>query len=179
MGANPRAGGDVSSDRRRAPTRTLEFASAASTTLADLATWRPVEEGVGEFLDPSLRSRSRRGRPSRRPRRPTRASVRSMIGVRHSSGRGSHPAAREEVAVTLEHLVVYGGIVVGIWLIGIVTLLATARQRRSVLHLDMQSRTRRTQESGTRGSAVRGWVAPTTPSGTADQSLATAGQRNC
>jgi hypothetical protein len=72
--------------------------------------------------------------------------------------------------MTLEHLVVYGGIVVGCWLIGIVTFLAFARQHRPVLRLDMQSRPR---ESATRGSAVRGWVTPTAPMGTADQGLAT------
>ena len=38
--------------------------------------------------------------------------------------------------MTLENLVVYGGIVLGIWLIGIVTILVADRRRRPVLQLD-------------------------------------------
>ena len=40
--------------------------------------------------------------------------------------------------MTLENLVVYGGIVLGFWLITIVTFLATAPQHRAGLHLDEQ-----------------------------------------
>ncbi|HET6438547.1 MAG TPA: hypothetical protein VFG59_10830 [Anaeromyxobacter sp.] len=40
--------------------------------------------------------------------------------------------------MTLENLVVYGGIVLGIWLIGVLTSLATAHGHRPVLRLGMR-----------------------------------------
>ncbi len=54
--------------------------------------------------------------------------------------------------MTLEHLVVYGGIVVGIWLIGIVTFLATAQRRGPALHLDARRDAARTRNAPERGS---------------------------
>jgi hypothetical protein len=54
--------------------------------------------------------------------------------------------------MTLEHLVVYGGIVVGIWLIGIVASLARARKHRSALHLDMRHGAPRTRHAPERRS---------------------------
>ncbi len=54
--------------------------------------------------------------------------------------------------MTLEHLVVYGGIVVGIWLIGIITFLATAQRHGPALHLGVRRGAATTRYAPERGS---------------------------
>ena len=48
--------------------------------------------------------------------------------------------------MTLEHLVVYGGIILGIWLVGVLTLLIAPHQHRSVLHDDARRGAQRIEE---------------------------------
>jgi len=54
--------------------------------------------------------------------------------------------------MTLENLVVYGGIVLGFWLIAIVTFLAAAPQHRSGLRLDERRGAHETRYVLERGS---------------------------
>jgi len=53
--------------------------------------------------------------------------------------------------MTLENLVVYGGIVLGFWLIAVLTFLATGYNHRAVLRLEA-----RRGSQGTRGAPERG-----------------------
>ncbi len=71
--------------------------------------------------------------------------------------------------MTLEHVVVYGGIVVGIWLIGIITFLAAGQRHGPVLHLDVRRGAARTRA---RPSVAPGQVASATRPGTAREGLA-------
>jgi len=73
--------------------------------------------------------------------------------------------------MTLENLVVYGGIVLGIWLIGILALEATARQRHSMLRLGMRHRT---EARGTRRS-IPGPASSVPPPRTSDGLLTRSG----
>ena len=77
--------------------------------------------------------------------------VRSVIGSGPFSGRGEARNAKEAV-MTLEHLVVYGGIILGSWLLAIVTFLATANRHGSVLDLDAKREAQETRYAPERGS---------------------------
>ena len=54
--------------------------------------------------------------------------------------------------MTLQNLVVYGGIVLGFWLITILTFLATAHHHRTALHLDARREAQETRYAPERGS---------------------------
>jgi hypothetical protein len=54
--------------------------------------------------------------------------------------------------MTLENLVVYGGIVLGFWLIGTLTFLTTGHHHRAVLHLDARHGAQETRYAPERDS---------------------------